>query len=214
MPAEGPAARLLARLEADVARSSRDQDAAVLAFSGGLASLVLAALARKRVELQCVVVGTRNAADVAAALVARDFLDHRVEVLMPTVSEVLDLARTIRSSDPRLAAPDLLSLIPLALVAARSPDRPVFSGFGLCPRSPAVRRHLLATSVRSPGLGRRTPALPRSLLVRVARELALPDGFTGASRRIPLEGSGIGPALREAGHARHASVGRLLVLPG
>ena len=182
----------------------------VLAFSGGLASLIVAALARKRGELRGVVVGTRNAADAIAAFVARDFLDYRVEALPPAVQEVLRTVRAIRSSDPRLTVPEALSLVPLALVEAGAPDRLVLSGFGLSPAPAAVRRHLLGTAALSPGLSRRTQAPPRSLVLRAARELAIPDGFAMASRRIPAEGSGVGPALREAGHARHTSVARLL----
>lgn len=209
MAAGGPAGRLLARVDADLARAFRDRDAAVLAFSGGLASLIVAALARKHGDLRCAVVGTPNAADAIAALVARDFLDYPVDLLPPSVPEVLRATRAIGSSNPRLTVAEALSIVPLALVEARCADRLVLSGFGLAPRSPAVGRHLLGMAVLSPGL-RRTAAPPRSLLLRAARELALPDGFALASRRIPAEGSGIGPALRAAGHARHVSVGRLV----
>lgn len=210
MAARGPEARLLARVDADLARAFLDRDAAVLAFSGGLASLIVAALARKRGEVRGLVVGPPHAADVLAALVARDFLDYPVDVLSPSVPGVLRAARTIVSANPGLTVPEALSLVPLVLAERYCPGEIVLSGFGLSPRSPAVRRHLFAVPALSPGLGRRGASPPRSLVLRAARELGIPEGFASASRRTPVEGSGIGPALRAAGHARHLSVERLV----
>lgn len=211
MGTEGPARRILARIDADVSRASSRRGRVVLAFSGGLASLVLAAVARKHGDMRCVVVGTRHASDVEAALVARFHLDYPVDVMRPGRARILDAARTVHAAHPRLAPADVLSIVPLVLVEERYPEARVLSGFGLSPRSAALQRYLAAALPRPPGLTRsaaRPP--PRRLVLRIAEDLGLPDPFALAARRTPAEGSGIGPALRALGHARHSSVARLL----
>lgn len=187
------------------------RDRVVLAFSGGLSSLLTAAIARKQGDVRCVVVGTRGAADVGTAVVARDFLDLRLEVLSPRPPLILETARGLRASDPRLTSAEALDLVPLALVASRHAGQSVLSGFATAPRSAAMADHLTAPGSPSHrgGPWRRVPP-PRRLLLRAARELAIPDGFALEARRRPAEGSGIGPAIRGLGHSKHASVERLL----
>ena len=203
--------RLLTRLHADVARAVGTGEPSILAFSGGLASLVLAAVARKHGELRCVVVGMRGSADVAAALLARDFLDHPVEALHPTNEALLRAARAVRAGTPRIAAPEVLSMVPLALVEARYPAARVLSGFGLAPRSSLLQRRLLAAPSPAPGLRRPRSSPPsREGLMRLARGLGLPDAFVRAPRRTPAEGSGIGPAMRALAYARRESLARFL----
>ncbi len=209
MAAVSPARRILARLEADVAQAFEGQSAVILAYSGGLASLVLAAIARKHGDLRCVVVGTKGAADAEAAKVAQFFLDYPVDVLRPTPDTLLGTARAMLRTAPRLSAADVLAILPLTLVEQANPGCPVLSGFGLVPRSPGVDRRLAATGSHAPGF-RRAPS--RAIVLRLARELGLPDAFALAAHRSPAEGSGIGPALRALGHARHASVARLLAV--
>ena len=211
MDAERRLRPLLRRLDADLARAFAESEPVVLAFSGGLASLVLAALARKRGRVECVVVGTRGAADVEAALVAKSFLDYPVEVVRPSHRQILEAARAIRAVDARLDPAEVVSLVPLSLVLERHPEEPVVCGFGLSPRSSAVQRYLDAVRVYVPAVRRssvRSP--PRRTVAELAWALAIPDGFVLAARRTPAEGSGAGPALRAMGHARHASVARLL----
>ena len=204
-------ARTVAPLDAAVGRACEGRERVVLAFSGGLASLILAALARKRGDLRCVVVGTRGAADVQAAQVAKSFLDYPVEVMRPSPRRALTLARGIHAADPRLTLPEVLSLVPLAFVEERNAGEAVLSGFGLVPRSPVLRRRLEAATSRAPGLrGVFARAPSRRMALRIASELGLPDAFARAPRRTPSEGSGIGPSMRAMGHARHASVSRLL----
>jgi hypothetical protein len=211
MDRERAEAQVLARLDSAIAREFATSDRAVVAFSGGLGSLVIAAIARKRGDLRCVVVGTRGAADVGAALIARDFLDLRVEILTPHPSLILRTARALRAADPTLLAGDVLDLVPLALVEARHPGEVVLTGFGLVPRSPTLRRHLAKRASRSPAPSPSTAtAAVRRLALRLAGDLAVPEGFSKAARRSPAEGSGIGPAIRAVGHARHQSVPRLL----
>lgn len=202
---------ILRRLDADLTAAFEGRQGVVLAFSGGLASLVLAALARKRGPVTCVVVGTAGAADVQAALVAKSFLDYRVKILLPSRSSIQRAILTVRTADPRLRVDDVLPLVPVALVRERYPQDLVLSGFGLVQRSSAVARHLYLSRMEAPGMrGPPAVALPRSSLLRLASALAIPDAFARAPRRTPLEGSGIGPVLRAMAHAHHSSVGRLI----
>ncbi len=209
MAPERAETRAVARLDAILAREFAVRGRVVLAFSGGLGSLILAGLARKHGDMRCVVVGTRGAADVGAALVARDFLDYRLEVLTPRPASILQTARGLRAQAPALPLADILDLVPLALVEARHPRETVLCGYALAPRSPALRRHLAHRPSRSPAPAA-AAGTSRRLALRMAEELAIPDGFAAASRRSPSEGSGIGPVLRAMGHARHRSVERLL----
>ncbi len=182
----------------------------VLAFSAGLASLMVAALARKHGELRCLVVGTRGAADLSAALVARDFLDYRLEVVTPSPASALRTARGIRAAAPRLTLAEVLDLVPLALVEDRCPDALVLSGFGLARASPALRRHLAGRPSRAPAILRGGEGPSRPVVLRLGRAIGLPDAFIGMGHGRPAEGSGIGPAIRALGHAHHRSVEALV----
>ncbi len=210
MPSAAGEGRLLARLDRELAREFETRRRVVLAFSAGLASLVLAALARKHGELRCLVVGTRGAADLSAALVARDFLDYRLEVVTPSPASALRAAIDIRAAAPNLALAEVLDLVPLALVEDRCPDALVLSGFGLALASPALRRHLAGRPSRAPAMPRAGEGLSRPTVLRIGRAIGLPDAFIGMGHRRPAEGSGIGPALRALGHAHHRSVETLV----
>lgn len=203
-------ARLLARLDARIAAAFSGRERVTVAFSGGLASLVLAGIARKHGELRCVAVATRGAADLGAALVARDFLDYRLEAVTPTPESILRTAIALRAGLPRLTLPEVLDLIPLTLIEARWPEEPVLTGFGLAPRTAALRRCLASRTSQSPAVRTKRSGPSRRLLQGIGRELGLPDGFLLVAHRSPTEGSGIGPVLRALGHARHRSVDRLL----
>ncbi len=214
MDTESRAARAVARLEADVQRALSGRDRVVLSYSGGLASLVLAAVARKHGDLRCVVVGTRGAADVEAALVAKSYLDYPVDVLRPSRPSILRTARALHGADPRLSVAEALAIVPLTLVAERWSHDPVLSGFGLAPRTQAVERHLIDAGLPIPGrqivAG---DARNRRVVLGLADALGLPASFSRAARRSPAEGSGVGPALRGLGHARRTSVERLVSNP-
>ena len=210
MARDGPASRAVSRLDAAVARAVAGEEEPILAFSGGLGSLVVAALARKRCDLRFVVVGLRGSADVQAATVAHDFLDYRVSVLRPTRLEALCAARAIAAADPRLPLADVLALVPLVLVEAHHPSCAVLSGFGLTARDVPLRRALATRRRSCPGLGLSIAASPRTPLLRIAEAIGLPESFILAAPRTPIEGSGIGPLLRAMAHAHKASLGRLI----
>ena len=213
MAADTPARRLLRRLDVDTARAVRARDPAVVAFSGGLASLVLVALIRKRCEMACEVVGLPGSSDVEAARVAEKFLDYRVRVVHPTPTQVLRTARGLVARGNGFSASEALSLVPLALVEARHPRQRVVSGFGLTWESPRVRSCLRRETARFPGL-RAGGSLPpsRASLLGVADLLGLPESFSRAARRSPAEGSGVGPVVRAAAHADHMSLHRFLAI--
>jgi hypothetical protein len=212
MAADRPATRALVRLDADVARSIARRDRIVLSFSGGLGSLLVAAVARKRCDLRCVVVGLRGAADVEAATVAQKFLDYPVAVLRPTAERAWTVARTIRSLHPRLPLAEVLAMVPLALVEERHPHDPVLTGFGLTARTPSMRRALGSEIAWSPGLHLRISRSSRVPLLRMAVDAGLPESFSRAAPRSPLEGSGLGPVLRALARSRKVSFERLLSL--
>lgn len=214
MPAALAATEAVARLDREVARMLGTRDRAVLAFSGGLGSLLIAALARKRCDLLCVVVGFRGAADVQAAVVAQKFLDYSVAVLSPAPRGALQVAREIRAAEPGLSPFEAASLVPLALVEQGHPSARVLSGFGLTVRTPALRRALGHRGALSPGLRMRFSRSTRVPLFRMAEAVGLPESFVRAAPRTPPEGSGVGPALRALAHSREISLGRLLGASG
>jgi hypothetical protein len=211
MGADTPAEHLLRRLDADVARAVRERDRLVVAFSGGLASLVLVALVRKRCDVACEVLGLPGSADVEAAAVAEKFLDYPVRVIRPTPAQVLRVACSLATRETGLSTSEVLSVLPLVLLEVRHPDLRIVSGFGLTWDSPRVRSFLPSRSAVFPGLRPREAAPPpRVRLLGVADLLGLPETFSRASRRRPAEGSGVGPALRAAAHAERISLDRLL----
>lgn len=214
MAGGGPVSRAVSRLDAAVGRSLEGTEAPILAFSGGLASLVVAALARKRCELRCVVVGFRGSADVEAALVARDFLDHRITILRPTQQEAFRAARSLAAADPQLPLADLLALVPLTLVETRHPRHRVLSGFGVAACDAPLRRSLQPRRRWCPGLGVHGIGSTRAPLRRIAEAIGLPESFVLAAPRNPVDGSGIGPVLRRMAHVRQVSLARLVASDG
>ncbi|HYM39665.1 MAG TPA: hypothetical protein VEY12_05920 [Thermoplasmata archaeon] len=193
-----------------MARVAAGRDEIVLAFSGGLGSLLIAALARKRCDLLCVVVGMRGSADVEAARVAQMFLDYRLAILRPSPSQALRAARRIAASGYPIPLAECLALVPLALVEARQPESLVLSGAGLTARTSSLRRALGEREALSPGLRLRLGGLGRRPLLRMAEAAGLPESFALAAPRSPLEGSGIGPVLRAMARRRGMSVPRLV----
>lgn len=204
----------VARLDREVTRMIGTHDPVILAFSGGLGSLLVGALARKRCDLHCIVVGGRGAADVEAAMVARKFLDYPVGVLSPKPRDVLQMVREIRTAEPDLSLSEAVSLVPLALVEREHPAARVLSGFGLTARSPVLRRALGHRDALSPGLRMRFSRSARVPLFRMAEAVGLPESFVRAAPRSPSEGSGIGPALRAFAHSKKISLGRLFAADG
>lgn len=205
--------RAVRSLDAAVGRAVADLDEPVIAFSGGLGSLLVASLARKRGDVRCVVVGFPRASDVEAAKVARFFLDYPVELLRPTRPQVLRMARSIAAAHPQLPMTEVLALVPLAIVEERHSPTPVLSGFGLTVHGSALRGALEPRRRLCPGLGARRTSSARATLVRMAIALGIPESFARAAPHTPSEGSGVGPALRALARRERVSLPRLIARP-
>lgn len=212
MRTDGPASRALVRLDAEVADAVGDLDRIVLAFSGGLGSLLVAAVARKRCEVRCVVVGLRGASDVEAARVAQKFLDYPIAVLQPSADGAWRMARAIRARHPDLPLSEVLAIVPMALVQKEHPRDPILTGFGLTARTPTLHHALGSDAARCPGLRLRISRSTRVPLLQMAEAAGLPESFVRAAPRSPLEGSGIGPALRALARSRKVPFARLFSL--
>lgn len=179
------------RLEERIEDLVRGRDRVALAFSGGLASTLVAMVARKRCDLDCLVAGSGGSADVRAARAAKQHMDYRIELVL------LDAAETRRIRD-RLAAPPGLSprgiqcLIPLLAVVERGERHAWLAGFG----SARVRPEMIAAFQR---LGVRAPLLdlstggtvPRAMLRAAAISLGLPEEWARVPHRAPADGAGI-----------------------
>ncbi|TLZ98257.1 MAG: hypothetical protein E6J97_07410 [Methanobacteriota archaeon] len=70
------------RLEDEIAREVHGRNRVALAYSGGLASTLIAMIARKRCVLDCIVAGVDGSPDILAAKAAKAHLDYRVEYVI------------------------------------------------------------------------------------------------------------------------------------
>jgi len=206
-------APLVSRLESVVTHAIRGHEGVTLAFSGGLASSLLAAVARKRCTLRCLVVGIDEAPDLQAARLAQDFLDVRLETLRPSALEILRWARSIAQAAPTLRPSEVASLVPLTAVLARPQAKPVLAGFGPVPLPLAARRYLRKVDAVLPFQGVGMRAIARATLRAAARVLGLPEAFVRSRRRPPGEGSGVWSVLRSLATHRGTTVAMLLREP-
>jgi len=199
-------------LESEVVRVLGDGDRLELAYSGGLGSTLLAAIARKRCDLTCYTVGLRGSADLRAAEAAALFLDYRVEQIRITPSNAVALARGLAATVPMATAPEILSLLPAWTVAARTDRRPLLAGFGTAPTSSRVRDLLPNLRISSPllRLEEGETSAVRRRLSACADVLGIPAAFGKPRRRPPGSGSGIGPAIRQIAASRHTTIRAIL----
>lgn len=197
MAAEGMARRILQGLEAAADPGTGGNGPRFLAYSGGLASTLLASVMRKRGDVRCLVAGVEGAADLQAAGIAETFLDYRVERIVLTPARALEAVRSIRSRYPGLRPLETLDLVPITGVASRA-GAAVLAGFAQGPMSSTFSRALRDASIATP-LRTRTEgvqAISRAGLAAGARLLGLPPTFSETPRRRPAEGSGVREALR------------------
>ncbi len=180
------------RLEQRIARQVAGHGRVALAYSGGLASTLVAMVARKRCVLKCVVAGVDGSSDVLAAKAAKAHLDYYVEYAILSPSHVLPLRGRIAAAHRNLDPRELDDLVPLHAALERAEGRPMLSGFGLPPlRAPMVAA-LKRTGVDCPihAVARGT-TISRSMLRDAATSLGLPVEWARASHRAPAEGAGI-----------------------
>jgi len=180
------------RLEHAVAHEVEGRDRVALAYSGGLASTLVAMLARKRSALDCVVAGVDGSPDVRAAKAAKAHLDYRVEFLILNRRDATRIYGRIAAADPDLRERDVENLVPLHAALERVKGRPVISGFGLPPLRPAVVSALERSDVALPiRTASRGTTLSRSTLRAAATVLGLPVEWARIAHRAPVEGAGI-----------------------
>ncbi len=180
------------RLEHRIARVVEGRNRVALAYSGGLASTLVAMIARKRCELECVVAGVDGSPDVLAAKAAKAHLDYHVEYVILRREEAMRIRARIAQTHPGLLRRDLENLIPLHAALERAEGRPMLSGFGLPRPSAAMVASLGHAAVVCPlRTVARGTTFSRSMLRTAAAALGLPSEWARVPHRAPAEGSGI-----------------------
>ena len=141
------------RLEDRVDELVSRHDRVSLAYSGGLASTLLALVARKRCDLICFVAGTSESPDVRAANTAKLHFDLRVESIILNRATVRKHVQDVRASNRSLSMDSVRMLVPLHAVVQENPGSMVLSGFGHSPTGLSIQRSLHAQHVVAPLLG-------------------------------------------------------------
>src|SRR3989449_4750221 len=118
------------RLENRVAQEVKGRPRTALAYSGGLASTLLAMIARKRCALVCVVAGIEGSPDVQAARAAKLHLDYRVEYDILSRADAIRIRAQIAMAHPKLPRGDIDNLVPLHAALETVDGGPMLSGFG------------------------------------------------------------------------------------
>ncbi len=207
----GRSERLLTRLERDVSRAVAGHDRVVLAFSGGLGSLVVGSVARKRTDVQCVVVGVRDGPDRVAATLAVMYLDLRVQVLPITARRALPVARRMADAHSDLSVAETLAFVPLRMVMDSQPAAEVLAGFTPDRLGPAARRSIKTALLRLPLLDVAGPTpLERADLLGIGHLLGIPEAFLRVRARSPAVGSGLEPALRALAREERTTIAELI----
>jgi len=183
------------RLEDRIEDLVRGRDRVALAYSGGLASTLVAMVARKRCDLECVVAGSAESADIRAGRSAKQHMDYRIELL------VLDAVETQRIHERLEAAPGLSfrairALIPLFAVVERAERRAWLTGFGGAKVDPRIIAELQRLGASAPLLDLASDGtVPRARLRAAAMSLGLPEEWARVPHRPPANGAGIATFL-------------------
>ena len=188
---------LVHRLETAIAQEIHGRGRVALAYSGGLASTLIAMIARKRCELDCVVAGVDGSSDVVAAKAAKSHLDYRIEVVILRREDAMRIRARIEASHPGLRPRDIDNLVPLHAALERAEGRTMLSGFGVARPDSATVAALGGAAVVWPlhTIARET-SLTRSAIRTAATALGLPPEWARVSHRAPAEGAGIRDWLR------------------
>ena len=184
------------RLEEGITSLVDRRDRVALAYSGGLASTLLAMVARKRCDLECCVAGFGESADVRAAAAAKQHLDYRITTVLLDAAETRRIGERMRISWPNPLRDATTTLLPLAAVLERDKGQVWLAGFGSPRISPLIAAEMRRLEVRTPLVdvsGGRT--LPRSLLRDAATFLGLPNEWARVRHRAPANGAGIAQFL-------------------
>jgi Asparagine synthase len=180
------------RLERRVAQEVEGRSRNALAYSGGLASTLLAMIARKRCALVCVVAGVEGSPDLQGARAAKAHLDYRVEYVILNRAEAIRIRTQIVKAHPKLPRSEVDNLVPLHAALETADGGPILSGFGP-PRLgaemiTALRRLDVSLPIREVGRG---VTLSRTMLRDAAMMLGLPATWARVAHRSPAEGAGI-----------------------
>jgi len=180
------------RLEHRVAQEVEGRPRAALAYSGGLASTLLAMIARKRCALVCVVAGVEGSPDLLAAKAAKAHLDYRVEYVILNRADAVRIRTQIATARPKLPRSDVDNLVPLHAALETADGGPMLSGFGpprLGVEMVAALRSLdVSLPIRAVARG---VTLSRTMLRDAAMMLGLPATWARVTHRSPVEGAGI-----------------------
>jgi len=192
--------RFVEQLEHRIGDLVSGRDDVALAYSGGLSSTLLAMVARKRCDLECVVAGVESSEDVRAGKAAKAHLDYRVRFVYLDLEEVLRIREDIETSNRRLSPISVRSLIPLRAVLKETPDHAVLTGFGLQRMDANIETVLRGRGFLCPlmDLSRNRP-FPRALLREAAISLGLPVEWARVAHRSPATGAGINDFLLTRG---------------
>ena len=180
------------RLEDCVAAQVAGRRRVVLAYSGGLASTVVATVARKRCDLECVVAGAEDSDDVRAANEARLYLDYRITTVVIDAADTNRLLRRARGAVPHLPSSAILPLLPVFAVVERSAGEVCLTGLGLARSDPLALEALRRLQIQSPladvFAGKRCS---RDVVRAAATSLGLPETWARVRHRSPLAGAGM-----------------------
>ncbi len=197
------------RIEAFVREVERAVDVAidgqprpVLAFSGGVASLLLAMVARKHSDLRCLVAGVEGSADLAAAKRAKDAFEYRVEVVPLDAARVRTIAAGLATDFPGLTGAQRSNLVPLRAVLLRAPDTSVLAGLRGVRHPVEVGRAAESAGVRLPLLHLMGSGVSRETVRSAAMYLGLPATWARVRHRSPSEGAGIDQFLHPRDNER------------
>lgn len=181
-----------------------------LAFSGGIASLLLGTLIRKRADLDCVVAGLPGAADLRMVAEERLYLDFSVTEVRLSPGRALAMARGLARRHPEWPVAEVLDAVPLEAVRARFPQGPIVTGLGGHPVPRGTAMEAPELPFVSPLMRAGRPASLRPRLVEAANALGLPSAFVRAPPRRPAAGSGIAVALKAVSREKRVAVARLV----
>src|SRR2546421_6752303 len=174
------------RVEGRMADLLSEETRVILAYSGGLASTLVAMVARKRCDLLCVVAGVEDSAAVRAAKAAKAHLDYRVQFLQPDIEGTRRIRDRINAATGHMSATTVRALIPLRVVLEETPNQSILAGFG--PRTLGATLGAIRNGwgVLCPLLDlARSQPLPRSLLRAAAISLGLPVEWARPAHRDP-----------------------------
>ncbi|TLZ90879.1 MAG: hypothetical protein E6K01_02275 [Methanobacteriota archaeon] len=187
------------RLENRVAQEVKGRPRTALAYSGGLASTLLAMIARKRCALVCVVAGIEGSPDVQAARAAKLHLDYRVEYDILSRADAIRIRAQIATAHPKLTRSDIDNLVPLHAALETADGGPMLSGFGPSRFGAGMVAALRCVDVTFPiHAVARGATVSRAMLRDAALMLGLPTPWAHVAHRSPAEGAGIREVLRSS----------------